>query len=71
MHWLGWATVVTLGLFAVVELIGVARKGKHDTFTEMTHAFLHWLPGPVRFVLRLLLLGFGVWLGLHLAFGIV
>jgi hypothetical protein len=71
MHWIGWATVVALALFGVIELIGVFRKGKHDTFTEMTHAFLRWVPTWVRYLLRWMILGFCVWLGLHLAFGIV
>lgn len=36
----GWWWAVCLGLFAVAEGIGVARKGRPDTWSELVWAFL-------------------------------
>ncbi len=70
-----WPIVGPLLFFAAglvtFELIGVARKNKGDTMTELVRAVLARLPGPVRLGARLMLAGLGLWAALHLGFDLV
>lgn len=67
--WFGLAFLAILLLFLAVELWGVYRKGKGDTFTEgwrWTQGKLNGLP---RWLFRILTAGILIWALLHFLVG--
>lgn len=67
---LTYATIALLAGFAIADSVAAATDYRHgETFSHWATATVRSLPTWARVVIRVLILGFALSLGPHLAFG--
>lgn len=68
---LGWVIAALLVVLLVLELVGVARKDKGDTITEVYRTIRAKLPRPLALVWVWLVAGLLAWTLVHFLFDFV
>ena len=65
-----WACIALLAGFVVADSVAAASGHAHgETFSHWATRTVRSLPTPLRVIARVLILGFALSLGPHLAFG--
>lgn len=65
-----WATIALLAGFAVADTVAASTRYRYgETFSHWTTTTVRALPLWLRVIVRVIILGFALSLGPHLAFG--